>query len=140
VLHESVSALCAQALPPDDGAVALRERLMLPAPHDAVHALHAPHAPSEQSVAHACTLHACVSALCGHALPPDDGAVTLRDRVMLPAPHVVVHVLQDVHVPFSQSTAQACLLHACRPSAPSSPAAHARPPFACDVLTAKYRY
>ena len=42
-------------------------------------------------VGHAALLHACVSAECGHALPPCCGGVTLRLRCWLPPPHCLLH-------------------------------------------------
>jgi hypothetical protein len=55
--------------------------------------LHGENAPWTQSVAHACVLQLCVSALCGHAAPPSIGSVVARERLWLPPPHDLVHVL-----------------------------------------------
>jgi hypothetical protein len=38
-------------------------------------------------------LQDCVSALCGHALPPSIGSLVARVRLWLPLPHDAVHVL-----------------------------------------------
>ena len=37
-------------------------------------------------------MHARVSALCGHALPPKRGCVSVRTRLCEPVPHDLVHV------------------------------------------------
>ena len=64
-----------------------------------------------QSTGQQCELHTRVSALCGHAAPPNVGSVVPRVRVCEPPPHDLVHVL---HAPneasTTQSTAHACAL------------------------------
>jgi hypothetical protein len=40
-----------------------------------------------------------VSALCGHALPPKVGSVVARERLWLPLPHDLVHVLHAANDP-----------------------------------------
>ena len=47
----------------------------------------------EQSTGQLCVLHARVSALCGHALPPLRGWVSVRERRCEPVPHDLVHAV-----------------------------------------------
>jgi hypothetical protein len=77
--------------------VIVRERLWSPEEQDSVHVDHTVQPPKTQSVAHACVLQLRVSALCGHALPPEVGSVLTRERLWLPPPHDTVHVAQDDH-------------------------------------------
>ena len=78
-LQLRVSAVCGHAAPPKLGCVCVRERDCAPVPHDLVHVVHAPNAPCWQSAAQACVLHARVSAECGHAAPPHNGGVNVRE-------------------------------------------------------------
>ena len=110
--HERVSAECGHALPPLDGAEVLRLRFCEPLPHDFVHVDHAPNAPTAQSMGHACVLQRRVSAECGHALPPLDGAEVLRVRFCEPSPHDFVHVDHVPNAPTAQSVEHACALQA----------------------------
>ena len=70
----------------------------------------APNASVTQSVAHACTLQARVSAECGHALPPEVGSVCSRLRFCEPVPQDLVHVDQAPNAGTLQSTAHAATL------------------------------
>jgi hypothetical protein len=58
-------------------------------------------------------LQVCVSAVCGHALPPFVGGVLVRLRDWMPLPHDFVQVNQVSHVPTSQLTGHAWLLQPC---------------------------
>ena len=89
-----------------------RVRRCVPVPQDLVHVVQAPKADTAQCTGHGPWLHACVSAVCGHALPPLRGAVCVRVRCCEPAPHDVVHVDHAPNAPSTQSTAHACSLHA----------------------------
>jgi hypothetical protein len=64
-----------------------------------------------QSTAQLCALHARVSALCAHAVPPLLGAVVARERLWLPPPHDLVHVLHACHMFCTQSVTHAFGLH-----------------------------
>ena len=81
-----------------------------PAPHDLVHVLHAPKADTLQCSGQGPWLHACVSAVCGHAAPPFCGWTCVRVRCCEPAPHDVVHVDQAPNVPSTQFVGQSCEL------------------------------
>jgi hypothetical protein len=71
--------------------------------HDLLHVLQADHAPFHaQSTAHVCVLQDCVSALCGHDVPPFSGGVFVRERDWAPVPHDLVHVLHCDQSPSSQ--------------------------------------
>ena len=52
-LHERVSAVCGQALPPTVGCTCVRERDCAPVPHDLVHVVQAPKVATWQSTGHA---------------------------------------------------------------------------------------
>ena len=56
VLHARDSAECGHASPPKRGCVFARERDCAPAPHDLVHAVHAPKIPRTQSIEQLCVL------------------------------------------------------------------------------------
>jgi hypothetical protein len=92
-LQVRTSLSCGHAAPPNKGEVLVRERLWYPEPHDLVHVLQGVNALELQSAAQSCVLQDCVSALCGHALPPSAGSVVARERLWLPLPHDTVHVL-----------------------------------------------
>ena len=79
-----------------------RARCCEPVPHDRVHVLQAPKADTAQCTGHGPWLHACVSAVCGHAAPPFSGSVCVRLRCREPAPHDVVQVDQPPNVPRRQ--------------------------------------
>ena len=132
LLQVRASCLCGQAVPPSTGSVVARLRDCAPVPHDLVHTDQAENVPTTQSAAHACTLHACVSAECGQALPPFVGsALRVRLRDCEPVPHDLVHVDQALNVASkSQSTEHACTLQL----RVSSACGHALPPFRGDVV------
>ena len=88
----------------------LRLRDCEPAPHDLVHVDQLENALVAQCTAHSSVLHACVSAECGHAVPPLLGSVCARLRVCEPPPHDLVHVDHAPKLSVTQSTAHACLL------------------------------
>ena len=69
----------------------LRERDCWPVPHDLVHVPQALNADVTQWIGHGPWLQSLVSALCGHASPPLLGCVMARVRLLVPAPHDVVH-------------------------------------------------
>lgn len=103
----------------------LRLRDCAPLPQDCVHVDHALKPLVRQCTGQAPWLHACVSAVCGHAVPPQLGCVTCgRDRDRDPAPHEVEHVLHPVKSAALQLTGQQCVLN-CRVSAKCG---HALPP------------
>ena len=97
-LHARVSAVCGQALPPELGCVTVRLRDWLPPPHDLVQVEYGVKLKTMQFSGHAWLLHACVSAECGHTLPPNVGAVVERLRFCEPPPHDLVHVDQAPNV------------------------------------------
>jgi hypothetical protein len=57
-----------------------------------------PQEPTPQLIGHAKVLHDCVSASCGHALPPNTGCTCVRERDCEPVPHDLVHVDQSPNV------------------------------------------
>jgi hypothetical protein len=111
VLQLRVSALCGQAAPPFSGATLVRERLWAPVPHDLVHAVQAPNEVTMQFAAQASSLQLRVSALCGQALPPAAGCVMVRERLWLPVPHDLVHVVHAPNAGTTQSMGHMCELH-----------------------------
>jgi hypothetical protein len=111
-LHARVSALCGQAAPPNCGATLVRERLWTPVPHDLVQVVQALKAPTPQSTGHAAALQLRVSALCGHARPPNCGCVLARERLWAPMPHDLVQAVQASTRATTQSAAQGWALQA----------------------------
>ena len=71
----------------------LRDRDCSPVPHDLLHAPQTLNADATQWIGHGPWSHGVVSALCGHAVPPKLGCVTARVRLLVPAPHDVLHAL-----------------------------------------------
>ena len=71
----------------------LRDLDWVPAPHDTEHVEYGPKALSLQFKGHSCALQARVSALWGHAAPPNRGATVDRLRDCAPLPHDLVQVV-----------------------------------------------
>jgi hypothetical protein len=94
-------------------AVTVRLRDCVPLePQVLVHAVQALNADTAQCTGHGPWLHACVSAVCGHAAPPLAGGVEKeRLRDFEPGPHDFVHADQANQLPGAQSTAHACALY-----------------------------
>jgi len=91
----------------------LRERLLLPSPHDLLHVLHAVQSPTRQSTGHVVRKHAIVCDTCAHAAPPKWASRTmLRVCVCSPSPQLVEHLLQPVKTVISQSIGHAPVPHA----------------------------
>lgn len=114
-LHTFVSAVCGHAAPPHTGCCNIcRVRLCTPASHVLLQALHTEgKTPALQSTAQQCVLHARVSALCGHALPPKRGAVMARVRRWTPPLHDAEHAVHAPNdAPTTQSSGQSVSLHA----------------------------
>ena len=104
----------------------VRLRCCEPVPHDLVHVDQAPKADTAQWIGHGPWLHACVSAVCGHAAPPNLGAALVRVRDWKPAAHEVEQVDQSPKLATTQSTGHACTLQV----RASAECGHALPPFA----------
>ena len=116
-------------------AVTERLRDCEPLPHDLVHVDQAPKAEVAQWIGHGPALHACVSAVCGHAAPPKSGATLVRLRDWKPPPHDLVQVDQLLKVPGTQSTGHSCWLHA----RVSAECGHALPPkVGCALLRSRF--
>jgi hypothetical protein len=97
-------------------AVAVTERLRdcAPLPHDLVHVDQAPKAEVAQWIGHGPRLHACVSAVCGHATPPYFGATLVRLRDWKPLAHDVVQVDQpEPQEPTPQLIGHVWVPHVC---------------------------
>jgi hypothetical protein len=78
------------------GIVTLRERIVMPPPHDTEHGAHADHADTLH--AHGAFMHACDSCSAPHAAPPFDGGTAIaRVRRCSPLPHSCEHGLQFDH-------------------------------------------
>ena len=85
-----------------------------PAPHDLVHADHAPNADTTQCSAHACSLHERTWRTCGHSTPPNVTAVMMeRERDCAPVPHDLVHVDQAPKADVAQWIGHGPWLHGC---------------------------
>ena len=113
-----------------------RDRDCAPVPHEVVHVDHALKLDTTQCLTHGCALHANVSAVCGHGLPPKLlGCVTLRVRVLTPPPHDLEHVVLTPKLLTAQSTGQAWVLQA-RVSALWG---HATPPCSTGCVTLRVR-
>ena len=108
--HAWVSAVCGHAAPPKVGGTLARLRFCEPTPHDLVQVDQAPKEPSTQSTAHGAALQVRVSAECGHALPPNVGAMVARLRFFEPPPHDLVQVDHALNESTTQSVAQAASL------------------------------
>jgi hypothetical protein len=91
--QSTISAGSGQTAPPFWGSVSERERDRTPPPHDFVHAEYESHVPTTQSTGHANVLQSTISVLTGHSLPPNDGAVCVRERDCAPPPHDFVQAL-----------------------------------------------
>ena len=125
-LHARISVRYGHAYPPCCSCeITLRLRDCTPPAQDWLHVSHALKAATTQWCGHGPSLHACVSAECGHAAPPHSGATVMRERLCTPAPHVVVQVLHWLKSGTTQSTGQQCSLHA----RVSSACGHAAPPW-----------
>jgi hypothetical protein len=96
-----------------------------------VHVLHWPKLRTTQFCGHAWPLQARVSAVCGQAAPPSLGCTLVRERDCTPAPHDLVHVVQALKLPLTQSTEHACALHA----RVSALCGQAVPPFNGSLMT-----
>ena len=81
----------------------MRLRDCVPVPHDLVQVDQALKAEVAQWIGHSPWLHACVSAVCGHAAPPYFGAVLTRVLDWKPLPHDLVQVEYAVQAPTPQS-------------------------------------
>jgi hypothetical protein len=119
----AVSALCRHAAPPLVGSVTARVRLLLPAPHEALHAPYAVQPPYSQGTGQLCSLHVRPSLAWAHALPPNSGCDMLRVRVCDPVSQDLVQSVHEFHAWRSQSIAQKCWLQTvvsnlCRHSLP----------------------
>jgi hypothetical protein len=128
-LHACVSAVCAQALPPQDGCTLVRLRDWTPPAHDLVQVEKPPKAGSTQSTGQQELLQLRASLACGHALPPNVGCVMARLRLCAPAPHDRVQVDHESKAPTTQSVAQANALQ----TRVSAECGHATPP--CEGST-----
>ena len=102
----------------------VRLRDCAPVPHDLVHVDQALNVDVAQWIGHGPMLHDCVSALCGHTLPPNSAGVLVRERDCVPSLHVTVHTDQVFHKPSTQLTGQAKLLQ----ERASAACGHALPP------------
>ena len=108
-----------------------RLRCCEPVPHDLLHTVQALKAEVAQWTGHGPSVHACVSAVCAHALPPLSGAVLVRVRDWKPAPHDVEHEDQTAgNWPSTQSIGHACALHV----RASRACGHALPPNVGSVV------
>jgi hypothetical protein len=86
--------------------VTLRDRVVVPPPHDTGHGVHVDH--TDTPHAHAGCVHACDSLSAPHAAPPFAGAATTaRVRRCSPVPHCCEHTLQLDHMLSWQSLAHA---------------------------------
>ena len=88
----------------------VRLRDCAPVPHDLVQVDQAEKAEVAQCTGHGPWLHAWVSAVCGHALPPSVGATLVRLRFCEPVPHDLVQVDQAPKEPSTQSVAHGAAL------------------------------
>ena len=115
VWQECVSVSAGQALPPCAGTMEIeRERVFVPLPHDLVHAVHELYAVTSQCTGQAPLLQDCVSVDAPQAAPPESGGVTIeRERVCVPAAHVVEHALHAEKADCTQSTGHEWSLHDC---------------------------
>ena len=90
-----------------------RLRDCAPVPHDFVQAVQAPNALVWQWIGHGPWLHVRVSAECGQAVPPLDGATMVRVRLCEPLPHDLEQTDQTGgNWPMSQLTGHAAVLQA----------------------------
>ena len=114
VLHAWSSASVSHASPPyATSCSTLRRRVLVPWPHDVLHALQSPQADSMQSAGHLWVLQRFVSTSAPHGLPPNACAVTMpRRRLLSPPPHDIVHGLHALNTEVTQSTGHGSSLHA----------------------------
>ncbi len=114
--------------------VTLREREMVPPPHDTEHGDQFDQA--ETPHAHAGCVHGCDSLSAPHIAPPlAGGATTDRVRRCSPVPHACEHVLQFDHMLSWQSVAHAAVEHASL--SPSD--GHGVPPHDASVVAVRVR-
>ena len=111
VLHVLFSARYGQAYPPNRGSVTtVRDLDCTPEPHDLEQSVHCVKLVTTQCWGHGPGLQVWVSAVCGHATPPNCGCATLRVRDWNPSPHVLVQAPNASNAPTTQSTAHGCAL------------------------------
>jgi hypothetical protein len=110
--------------------VTVRVRSRRPPPHVTEHADHVAHAESTQSRAHGCVEHAFESDSGGQS---DADMVTLRERDVVPPPHVTEHGDQFDHADTAHAHA------ACMQGCDSLSAPHAAPPLAGAATTDRVR-
>jgi len=123
--------------------VTVRVAVWLPPPHLAEHSENCDHADTWQPCTgagggggggHRAAQHNCCSVNDGHAAPPFLESVTIdRDRRWVPPPHEAEQTDHAVHSETTQSTAHACVLHACSRFV----SGHAAPPFDAGVVTVR---
>ena len=94
------------------GLVHVRELVCVPVPHDLVQVDQAVNVVWTQSTGHAWALQVRVSAECGQATPPADGATVARLRFCEPVPHDLVQVDQAAQLLVTQSTGHELSLQA----------------------------
>ena len=128
----------AQARPPCDAwRATARVRVCVPPPHELEHALQALHCAMRQSTGQAASLHDRTPSSCGHTAPPCRAcAVTERERVCAPLPHVLVHPPHPDHADTVQCTGHGPASHACDSARPG----HAVPPCAGGVTMERARF
>jgi hypothetical protein len=136
-LQLCASVSCPQAFPPCSGCVVtMRARVCWPSPHVALHAAKPAHADNTQSTGQGSLLQLRVSTRAGHAVPPlATAAVTERERVCEPPPHVLVHDIHAEYVLTTQWTGHAPRSQVCV----STSAPQATPPHARAVSTVRER-
>jgi hypothetical protein len=141
VLHARVSRRTGQAIPPFIGCcVTVRVRVCIPPPQVLLHALNSLQSLTWQftGIAHGWVLHARVSRRTGQAIPPFIGCcVTVRVRVCIPPPQVLLHALNSLQSLTWQSTgiAHGWVLHA----RVSLSGGQARPPLVGGWVTVRVR-
>jgi hypothetical protein len=115
VLHACESLICDdEHVPPHDSGVIERVRVCEPPPHVVEHALHADHAPITQLTGQQPVLQDCICDVCDSLHePPHVAGLMVRERVLLPPPHIAEHVDQLDHAPTTQLAGQHAGVHGC---------------------------
>jgi hypothetical protein len=110
-LHGSCSRRPGHGVPSICAVTTERVRCLKPPLHSAVHPDHEVHSDTTQSTGHNPLLHSFPPESTGQASPlPDCCTVIVRERDLVPTPHVTEHVSHSVHELTSQLTPHGCVL------------------------------
>merc|ERR1719428_2331360 len=109
-------------------AMTFRERVFVPSPQVTLQGVQGSQSPTLQGSGHSSSLHSSSASLASSHLAPAS-ATTVRERVFVPGPHVLLHLLHSSQSPISLHGGQSLSLH----SSDSSRGKHSPPCFASEM-------